>query len=155
MEQSVNNENLRRQLTDESEFDQDFIDETASRYLEACRTGNGGPNGYANNAYRFSKVLLNAYLRLLEDRLSDSSRPRKIDVHNAHPGFVHTDMHNQVLQILGYEAYVDQVAKGRFGGEQLIGVEEGADTPVWLCLVPHGHIPSGLLWAKRQVMSYL
>ena len=109
----MNNEKLRRQLTDESEFDQDFIDETASRYLEACRAGNGEANGYANNAYRFSKVLLNAYLRLLEERLA-ASRPRKIDVYNVHPGFVRTDMHNQVLQILGYQAYVDQVAQAGY-----------------------------------------
>lgn len=153
--QSVNDENLRRQLVNESEYDQDFVDETAQRYMEACRAGNEDPTDYANNAYRMSKVLLNAYLRLLEERLSERPPGHKILVHNAHPGFVHTDMHRQILQCMDHDTYLDQVAKGRFGNEELITVEEGADTPVWLCLVPAGHIPSGLLWARRQVMSYL
>lgn len=140
---------------DESQYDQDFIEKTVQRYIEACRTGNGGPNSFANNAYRFSKVLLNAYLRLLEERLCDRPEGQKIYVHTAHPGFVHTDMHKQVLQLMDYETYLAQVASGRFGNEELISVEEGADTPVWLCLVAPGHIPSGRLWAKRQVMSYV
>lgn len=137
---------------DESEFDQEFVDSIARRYVEACRTGNGGPNAYANNAYRFSKVLLNAYLRLLAERLANRPDGNKIYVHNAHPGFVHTDMHRKLMKNMDYGTYKQEVARGRFGGEELVGVEEGADTPVWLCLVPH--VPSGLLWSKRQVMSY-
>ncbi|KAG0618540.1 hypothetical protein M758_4G072200 [Ceratodon purpureus] len=150
---SINDESLRQQLVDENEFDQDFLDSVVQRYVQACRTGDGGPNGYANNAYRFSKVMINSYLRLLAERLANRPDGHKIYVHNAHPGFVHTDMHKKLKQCMDNETYIREVARGRFGSEELIDVEEGADTPIWLCLVPD--IPSGLLWSKRQVMSYL
>lgn len=150
--QNVNNETLRSQLEDESEFDQDFLDATLQRYLSACRSGHD--QLYSNNAYRFSKALLNSSLRLLSERLSERPPGHQILVHNCHPGFVQTDMHRQLLQAMDYETFKEQVAKGRFGNEELISVEEGADTPVWLCLVPPGLIPSGLLWARRQRMSY-
>lgn len=149
---SVNDESLRQQLVDETEFDQEFVDSVARRYVQACRTGNGGPNSFANNAYRFSKVLINAYLRLLAERLANRSDGHKIYVHNTHPGFVDTDMLRKFRESMDPETYRREVARGRFGNEELIGVEEGADTPVWLCLVPH--VPSGLFWSKRQVMSY-
>lgn len=152
----MNDEELKKKLADVTQFDQKYLDEMEQEYLEACRAGNGEPNKYANTAYRFSKILLNAHSRLLAQRLT-ASQPEghKIYLHNAHPGFVMTDMHREVFNNMDEETYQAHMASGKFEREGAIKVEDGADTPVWLCLLPPGDLtPSGLLWDRRQECSY-
>ncbi|KAG0562712.1 hypothetical protein KC19_9G166700 [Ceratodon purpureus] len=151
----LNDEQVRKKLTDVTQFDQKYLDELEQKYLEACRAGNGEPNGYTNTAYRFSKVLINSYSRLLALRLANQPSGQQIYLRLVHPGFVRTDIHRKLMNMLDEEAYQKLVASGGFNHEELIGVEEGADTPVWLCLVPAGdQIPSGRLWFKREELSY-
>lgn len=155
MVQSVNNEELKKKLSDATQFDQAFIDNLEQEFLGACRAGSGEAQKYAKSSYRFSKVLLNAYGRLLAQRLAAQPEGRTIHVHNAHPGFVMTGMHRELMKHLDEETYQQHMASGKFEQDGAVRVEDGADTPVWLCLLPPGdHTPSGLLWSNRQEMSY-
>ncbi|MEE9275078.1 MAG: SDR family oxidoreductase [bacterium] len=74
--------------------------------------------GSGQPAYRISKAALNAVTRILADEL----RGTGILVNSVHPGWVRTDM------------------GGRHASKS---VEEGADTPVWLALLPEGGPTSG------------
>lgn len=151
----MNNEQVKEKLADVAQFDQKYLDELERKFLEACRAGNGEPNGYSNTAYRFSKTLVNSYGRLLSLRLATRPDGHKIHLHNVHPGFVKTDMYTKLLLHLNEKTYQEQVASGRFGQDGVVGVEEGADTPVWLCLLPAGdQTPSGRFWSKRDEISY-
>lgn len=70
-------------------------------------------NGWPSNAYRVSKVALNAYVRILARELTDD--PRGIKVNAACPGWVRTDM----------------------GGASAPRTpDDGAKTPVWLATLP-------------------
>lgn len=148
----LNDDNLRSQLMDATEFDEELLNRTAEEYLQACRNGEGAR--YANNSYRMSKALINGYLRLLTLRLANRRHGHKIHLHNTHPGLVQTDMYWKFRRQIDDDTYEAHVASGRFGSEQLIGVEEAAETPVWLCLTSDP-LPSGRLWCKHQELSYI
>nr|XP_024389800.1 carbonyl reductase [NADPH] 1-like [Physcomitrium patens] len=150
--QYLNDDNLRSQLMDATEFDEELLNRTAEEYLQACRNGEGAR--YANNSYRMSKALINGYLRLLTLRLANRRHGHKIHLHNTHPGLVQTDMYWKFRRQIDDDTYEAHVASGRFGSEQLIGVEEAAETPVWLCLTSDP-LPSGRLWCKHQELSYI
>nr|PNR62010.1 hypothetical protein PHYPA_000434 [Physcomitrium patens] len=124
-----------KQLNEPSQFDEYFLIELDRDFLEACRLGNGGPNRYSNTAYQFSKILINAHSRFLAIRLADEPDDHKIYVHNAHPGFLRTDMHRKLFHKLDDEMYQKQVTSGTFARDGVIEAEEGADTPVLLCLL--------------------
>jgi NAD(P)-dependent dehydrogenase (short-subunit alcohol dehydrogenase family) len=79
-------------------------------------------------AYRISKVALNAITRLLADELKGS----RVLVNACHPGWVRTEM-------------------GGAGASK--SPEEGADTPVWLALLPDGG-PTGGFFRDRQPMPW-
>jgi len=151
----VNNEELKKKLGDVTQFDEEFLDKLEQEFLEACKAGSGESNTYANTSYRFSKILLNAYSRLLAQRLASRPEGCKIYVHNAHPGFVMTGMHRQLFQTMDEESYQEQLASGKFERDGHVSVEKGADTPVWLCLLPPEDLtPSGLLWGNRAILEY-
>ncbi|MBD1910882.1 MULTISPECIES: SDR family oxidoreductase [unclassified Leptolyngbya] len=79
-------------------------------------------------AYRVSKTALNAITRILADELSDTN----ILVNSVCPGWVKTAM----------------------GGESAPrSVEKGADTIVWLAMLPDG-APSGLFWRDREPIAW-
>ncbi|MEK6712186.1 MAG: SDR family oxidoreductase [Nitrospinota bacterium] len=79
-------------------------------------------------AYRVSKVALNAITRLLADDLRGSG----VLVNACHPGWVRTEM-------------------GGAGASK--SPEEGADTPIWLALLPEGG-PTGGFFRDRQPMAW-
>jgi NAD(P)-dependent dehydrogenase (short-subunit alcohol dehydrogenase family) len=79
-------------------------------------------------AYRVSKAALNALTRTLAAEVAGSG----ILVNSMSPGWVRTDM----------------------GGEEAPrSVEEGADTAVWLCLLP-SHGPTGQFFRDRQPIPW-
>ena len=84
--------------------------------------------GGGSPAYRLSKVALNAITRQLADELKGSG----VLVNACHPGWVRTEM----------------------GGEGASRTpEEGADTAVWLALLPEGG-PTGGFFRDRQPMPW-
>ena len=84
--------------------------------------------GGGSPAYRITKTAVNAVTRILADELKSSG----ILVNSVHPGWVRTDM----------------------GGKNAAkSVEEGADTPVWLALLPDGG-PTGGFFRDRKPMPW-
>jgi NAD(P)-dependent dehydrogenase (short-subunit alcohol dehydrogenase family) len=83
------------------------------RFVADVAAGKHEKNGWPTNAYRVSKVAMNAYVRILARELTDD--PRRIKVNAACPGWVRTRM-------------------GGPGAPR--SVEDGAKTPVWLALAP-------------------
>ena len=84
--------------------------------------------GGGSPAYRLSKVAINALTRLLADELKGSG----VLVNACHPGWVRTEM-------------------GGTGASK--SPEEGADTPIWLALLPDGG-PTGGFFRDRQPMPW-
>jgi NAD(P)-dependent dehydrogenase (short-subunit alcohol dehydrogenase family) len=84
--------------------------------------------GAGSPAYRVSKAALNALTRVLADEVAGSG----ILVNSMSPGWVKT---------------------GMGGGEAPRSVEEGADTAVWLCLLPSSG-PTGQFFRDRKAIPW-
>jgi len=84
--------------------------------------------GEGSPAYRVSKAALNALTKTLSAEVADAG----ILVNSMSPGWVKTDM----------------------GGEQATrSVEEGADTAVWLCMLPSNG-PTGQFFRDRKPIPW-
>lgn len=100
------------------------------RFVAEVAAGTHAKSGFPSSAYRVSKVALNAYVRILARELS--SDPRGILVNAACPGWVQT----------------------RMGGASAPkSPEEGAQTPVWLALLPEGG-PSGGFFREQRAIPF-
>ncbi len=100
------------------------------RFIAEVGAGTHAKSGFPSSAYRVSKVALNAYVRILARELS--SDPRRILVNATCPGWVNT----------------------RMGGSSApTSVEEGADTPVWLAMLPEGG-PTGTFFRNKQPIPF-
>lgn len=109
---------LRREVAD-PKLDRERLVAFVDRFVDEVAAGTHTKSGWPSNAYRVSKVAMNAYVRILARELADD--PRKILVNAACPGWVRTAM----------------------GGRSAPrSPEQGARTPVWLALLPEGG-PSG------------
>jgi carbonyl reductase 1 len=98
------------------------------RFVDEVAAGTHVKSGWPSNAYRVSKVAMNAYVRILARELMED--PRRIKVNAACPGWVRT----------------------RMGGEGATrSVEEGAKTPVWLALLPDDGPMGGFFRDERAV----
>ncbi len=98
------------------------------RFLDEVEAGTHAKSGWPPNAYRVSKVALNAYVRILARELTDD--PRHIKVNAACPGWVRTRM-------------------GGPGAPR--SVDDGAKTPVWLALAPPDGPMGGFFRDERAV----
>ena len=100
------------------------------RFIAEVGAGTHAKSGFPSSAYRVSKVALNAHVRILARELS--SDPRRILVNATCPGWVKT----------------------RMGGNAApTSVEEGADTPVWLAMLPEGG-PTGGFFRNQQAIPF-
>jgi carbonyl reductase 1 len=98
------------------------------RFVDEVAAGTYAQSGWPSNAYRVSKVALNAYVRILARELTDD--PRRIKVNAACPGWVRT----------------------RMGGPSAPrSVDDGAKTPVWLALAPDDGPMGGFFRDERAV----
>jgi carbonyl reductase 1 len=100
-----------------------FVD----RFVAEVAAGTHAKRGWPSNAYRVSKIAMNAYVRILGRELADD--PRHILVNAACPGWVRTAM-------------------GGSGAPR--SPEEGARTPSWLALLPASDRRSGGLYRDEQ-----
>ena len=122
---------MREQLRDPETLTQSEIDRVCGSFFAAIQAGKEEADKFGF-PYSISKVLLNAYSRLLSKRVSERPEGHKIHVNCVHPGGAKTDMNP-------------------FG---TVTVEEAADTGVWLSLLPKGVTPSGLFFFQREPLSY-
>jgi carbonyl reductase 1 len=105
----------------------DFVD----RFVADVAAGTHTKNGWPSNAYRVSKIAMNAYVRVLARELAGD--PRKILVNAACPGWVRTAM-------------------GGPGAPR--SPAEGAKTPSWLALLPPGDRRNGGFYRDEQPIEW-
>ncbi|CAM6104932.1 unnamed protein product [Calypogeia fissa] len=131
----LRNESLAKKLDDVDNLTEEFIDSTANKYLEDVKAGRWKEEGWSleNPQYTESKMLLHAYTRFLAKSLERTHQRKYVNV--IHPGYIATDM----------------TAKMRPGHSS---VEVGADTPVWLSLLPEENYPNGKFFYKRKEHDY-
>ncbi|CAN1138567.1 (+)-neomenthol dehydrogenase [Linum perenne] len=130
----VENKELREQLNDTENLSEELIDRTMSKFLEQVEDGTWESGGWphANTDYSVSKLGVNCYTRLLAKQLADRPEGEKIYVNCYCPGWVKTAM---------------------TGWAGTISAEDGADTGVWLALLPDQAI-TGKFFAERRETGF-
>jgi NAD(P)-dependent dehydrogenase (short-subunit alcohol dehydrogenase family) len=98
------------------------------KFVADVTAGTYREHGWPGSAYRVSKVGLNALTRVLARELEGD--PRRILVNAVCPGWVRTDMG---------------------GASASRSPEKGAETPVWLALLPEGAKTGGFFRDKREI----
>jgi carbonyl reductase 1 len=118
---------LREKFADPA-LSRDGLVALVNRFVREVAAGTHEKSGFPSNAYRVSKVAMNAYVRILaRELLSD---PRAIKVNAACPGWVRTDM----------------------GGRSAPrSPEEGAKTPVWLAMIGEGGPTGGFFRDEHAI----
>ncbi len=114
----------------DSKLDRAALTRLMSEFVDEVRAGTHAQKGWPSAAYRISKAGMNALTMLLGRELS--ADPRGILCNAVCPGWVRTDMG---------------------GADATRSVEEGADTPVWLALLPEGGSQGGY-FRDRQAISW-
>ncbi|XP_048138210.1 (+)-neomenthol dehydrogenase isoform X4 [Rhodamnia argentea] len=122
--------NLRRKLGDLDTLTEELIDRTVATFLQQVDDGTWTSGGWPQTFtdYSVSKLAVNAYTRLMAKILSDRPEGEKIYVNCYCPGWVKTAM---------------------TGWAGNISVEDGADTGVWLALLPDQAV-TGKFFAERR-----
>lgn len=125
---------LREQLGDLDNLSEEVIDSTVNTFLQQVEDGTwqsaGWPQTYTD--YSMSKLAVNAYTRLMGKILSDRPDGEKIYINCFCPGWVKTAM---------------------TGWAGNISAEDGADTGVWLALLPDQAI-TGKFFGERREISF-
>ncbi|CAM6084673.1 unnamed protein product [Calypogeia fissa] len=135
----LKSEELRKQLSDTEHLSKKAIDSLAAKFLEDVRAGTFKTANWEwstqNVQYSESKAFLNAYTRVLAQMLAkDGPEEQNVFVNAASPGWTQSDMtrHHEDAQ----------------------PVEKGADTPVWLALLPREGYPNGKFFANREEVEF-
>ena len=133
--QRIGDASLREQLLTDDRLSEELIDGMVMKLLEQMKqdswSSSEWPQMYTD--YSVSKLAVNAYTRLMARRLSDSPEGEKIYINCFCPGWVKTAM---------------------TGWEGNISAEEGADTAVWLALLPQEQATVGKFYAERREISF-
>eukprot|EP00252_Welwitschia_mirabilis_P016112 TRINITY_DN35619_c0_g1_i1.p1 TRINITY_DN35619_c0_g1~~TRINITY_DN35619_c0_g1_i1.p1 ORF type:complete len:280 (-),score=59.88 TRINITY_DN35619_c0_g1_i1:387-1226(-) len=130
----IRNESVVQKLSDIDKLSEEDIDTLVEQFLDDINSGNLQSAGWPARmpAYCVSKVALNAYTRVLAKQLSLQPDKQKIYVNAMAPGFVKTDINNNT---------------------GIVTPAEGADTVVWLALLPPGG-PTGQFFYQRKYLSF-
>lgn len=125
---------LRQQLADMELLSEQLIDRTVSTFLEQVEDGTWTSAGWPQmfTDYSMSKLAINSYTRLMAKVLSDRPEGHKIFINCYCPGWVKTAM-------TGYAGNISP--------------EEGADTGVWLALLPDQAV-TGEFFAERREINF-
>lgn len=128
--QYLEDKELREQLSDPNKFTQATLDEIVERYYAACEAGPEEAEKFTESSYQMSKILITAYSRLLAMRLEGENA--KIYVNSVDPGVVMTENWSPV-----------------YG--PAIPIDQGADTSVWLALLPPGGPSGGFFLVRKEI----
>ncbi|CAM6085634.1 unnamed protein product [Calypogeia fissa] len=140
---------LKNVFKDEDKYTTEIVDTLATKYLEAVKMGRSDEEGWIPNhgpsapMYSESKMFLNSYAIVVSNSLMKSQpEDHQILVSTFCPGVTDTPMFAYSSKI-GFE-----VPEGLWTKS----VAEGADTGVWLALLPKQELlpKSGKLFAERQ-----
>ena len=101
------------------------------QFIQDVAAGDHMSKGWSNSAYGVSKVGVNALTRVLDRQLSED-KEKDIIVNACCPGWVRTDMG---------------------GPSAVLSPDQGAETPVYLALLPPGS-PSGKFWSRQRQITY-
>ncbi|KAL1814532.1 hypothetical protein DCAR_0518688 [Daucus carota subsp. sativus] len=125
---------LREPLECVDSLTEEVIDRTVDAFLEQVKDGSWATGGWPQTFtdYSISKLAVNAYTRLMAEKLSDRPEGKKIYINCCCPGWVKTAM---------------------TGWEGNISAEEGADTAVWLAFLPDQSV-SGKFFAERREINF-
>ncbi|KAA8540603.1 hypothetical protein F0562_024478 [Nyssa sinensis] len=125
---------LRKQLENVDTLSEELIDGTVNKFLEQVKDGSWTSSGWPQNYtdYSMSKLAVNAYTRLMAKMLSDRPEGQKIYINCYCPGWVKTAM-------TGWAGHTSP--------------EEGADTGVWLSLLPD-QLVTGKFFAERREINF-
>ena len=125
---------MRQQLSDVNSLSEELIDNAVSTFVKQVEEGTWESGGWPQmfTDYSVSKLAVNAYTRLMAKILSDRPDGQKIYINCYCPGWVKTAM-------TGYAGNIP--------------AEEGADTGVWLALLPDQAI-TGKFFAERREISF-
>ncbi|GKU96891.1 hypothetical protein SLEP1_g10073 [Rubroshorea leprosula] len=120
----VSNEWAKAVLGDVGNLTEERVDEVLSQYLQDYKEGSLETKGWPAylSAYKLSKAAMNAYTRILAKKYPG------ICINCVCPGYVKTDINY-------------------YSG--ILSVEEGAEGPVRLALLPHGS-PSGFFFEQLE-----
>lgn len=127
---------LRQQLEDTDSLSEELIDKMVSTFLDQVKDGSWESGGWPQifTDYSVSKLAVNAYSRLMAKRLLNNRPEGEIIYINCYcPGWVKTAM---------------------TGWAGNISAEEGADTGVWLALLPDDQLLSGKFFSERREISF-
>ncbi|EPS58596.1 hypothetical protein M569_16215, partial [Genlisea aurea] len=130
----IENLELRSKLENLETLSEELIDETVSTFLQQVKDGTWQEGGWPQvfTDYSLSKLAVNSYTRLMAKKLSDRPEGGKIYINCYCPGWVKTAM-------TGWNGHVSP--------------EEGADTAVWLALLPDQFI-SGKFFSERHEIHF-
>lgn len=125
---------MRQQLIDDESLTEGFIDEMLNTFLKQVEDGSWTTQGWPQRFtdYSVSKLAVNTYTRFLAKKFSERPEGEKIYVNCYCPGWVKT-------ALTGYAGSVS--------------VEQGADTGVWIALLPEQAI-TGKFFAERREIHY-
>ena len=155
LSQDLQSAELREKLADVPNLTEEMIDSLAMRYLKDLKAGNGhGSEGWPwtvgdISSYRESKIFLNAYTRVLARDIMDSQLQQpalessRVFVNAACPGLTYTDMARDYVDGKGMDV------------SKVNTPEQGADTIVWLALLPRESCPMGRFLFDRKKRSFL
>ncbi|XP_047341179.1 carbonyl reductase [NADPH] 1-like [Impatiens glandulifera] len=125
---------LRVQLEDHDNLSEELIDKTVATFLEQVKDGTWKTGGWphSNTDYAVAKLAVNCYTRVMSKELATRPEGEKIYVNCYCPGWVRTAM-------TGWAGHTTP--------------EEGADTGVWLALLPD-KIVTGKFFAERREVNF-
>lgn len=130
----IGNLDLREQLQSDDSLSEDLIDQTTTKFLEQLKDDSWRDGGWPQvmTDYSLSKLAINAYTRLMARVFSDRPEGHKIYINSCCPGWVRTAM---------------------TGWAGNVSPEEGADTAVWLALLPDQFV-TGKFFAERREINF-
>ncbi|CAH2070409.1 unnamed protein product [Thlaspi arvense] len=130
----LENEAVRAKFIDVDTLTEEMVDKTVSEFMKQVQEGTWESGGWPHSFtdYSVSKMAVNAYTRVLARELSERPEGAKIYANCFCPGWVKTAM-------TGYAGNVS--------------AEDGADTGVWLALLPDQAI-TGKFFAERREINF-
>ncbi|KAK4436714.1 Carbonyl reductase [NADPH] 1 [Sesamum alatum] len=130
----IENDEVRKKLEDDETLSEELIDQTMDTFLEQVKDGSWTDGGWPTvfTDYSLSKLAVNAYTRLMARIFSERPEGQKIYINCYCPGWVRTAM-------TGWAGHVTP--------------EDGADTAVWLALLPE-HFITGKFFSERREIHF-